>query len=153
MAPRYNGPLLVLLKKLIPKREKDPWEHVLSEEEIEAIFASKMELCVNCSHPESRSRWFCNKCGYPGGAYTPYMPYLYLHWLGWLFRSSVDGSVRLTKFNVCGLIIASLMQYGFFAPLYWYRLAGAATGHYLGKKKESGTPDLEDPSEERFDTE
>ena len=132
---KFNGPLAVWLKKLLSHGVEDPWVAELSEKETKEIFDEGNALCVNCVHPDSNPRWFCDYCGCPTGHYSPYMPFVYLYWIGWLFRSGVDGSVKLTKFRVLGFMVTSLMEYGFFVPLYWYRLAAASRGRYIQDKK------------------
>lgn len=132
----YRGPLAQWLKKVLSSDVEDPWVAVLGQEETERIFEQGSVLCTNCVHPESNPQWICERCGCPSGHYTPYMPFLKIYWVGWLFRSGVDGSVPTTKFRVLGLFLASVVQYGFFAPLYWYRLARASAGHFLLGKEE-----------------
>ncbi len=122
-------------KKAAQNQLHSPWESVLEPEEIEEIFSDRYPLCVNCVHPESAPIWICEKCGCPTGHYTPYMPYLKIYWTGWLFRSGVDGSVKLTPLRWTGFILSWLLNYGFFFPLYLYRLIRSYNGKHIVEKR------------------
>lgn len=126
-----------------------PWEAVLSAEEIEDACSDPYPLCINCLHPESAPIWFCHKCGSPTGPYSAYMPYLKIFWSGWLFRSGVDGSVKLNAFRTTGFILSSLITFGIFAPAYLFRFAQYAKGKPLIQKKElSYIPEESEPSDQ-----
>lgn len=139
---RYNGPLAKWLKKVILANAEgfsstelryieDPWLTVLGEEKTREIIEDGNALCVNCLHPESEPVIHCEYCGCTTGHYAVYMPYIYLFLIGRYFRSGVDGSVKLTKFRVVGLVVTCLVEYSIFAPFYLYRLYRAARGYHV----------------------
>lgn len=45
----------------------------------------------------------------PYGALLSLMPFAFLFWMGWLFRSAVDGSVKHTRFRIVGLALCSFI--------------------------------------------
>ncbi|MGJ8653358.1 MAG: hypothetical protein ACSHX8_08795 [Opitutaceae bacterium] len=125
---RFNGPLYHLLRRLWNVDAPNPYGTV---EFVEPADEPEVPLCLNCLVPEEGHQWICSNCGWPTSFHGSQMSYIDVFCMGALLRSGVDGSVKLTRFRMIGLIIYSIMQYSIFSPLYWYRLSQAKKGNYI----------------------
>lgn len=94
-------------------------------------------LCLNCAAPQGGHRWFCPKCGFPGGEYVVLMPYLQIFTVGEVLRRGVTGPPEKGFAIKAGLVVYSLTQYAVFAPLYWFWMARKARGKPIGERPET----------------
>jgi hypothetical protein len=78
--------------------------------------------------PQGPHRWFCPLCGYPTGDWVPMMPYLQGFVMGEFFRQGVTGPPEKRTGVQLSLFLFSLVEYGIFAPFYWYWMARRSVG-------------------------
>jgi hypothetical protein len=123
--PYLNGPLAAWLLSAVPGGHRDPWPPEFDQ----AVKDPKaVPLCINCLFPQGPDGWFCPHCGYPTGDYVAMMPYLQIFVVGELFRQGVMGPPVRHGGVQLFLVVFSLSQYGFFAPIYWYWMVRRAGG-------------------------
>ena len=125
-------PLLEALKR----RFCSPVE-VTAGIETEEVADDAIPLCTGCLCPLETETYFCRECDAPTGQYTTMMAYQYIWCMGRGFRAGTDPNSKLTPFQVVGYVLASLLQYGFFAPVYWVFLCRACLTSSKRKREES----------------
>ncbi|MEO5803975.1 MAG: hypothetical protein ABIR24_10620 [Verrucomicrobiota bacterium] len=132
-----------ILKKLnSPTISPDPWdESVAAEIEKE----DSKPICHRCLTPHDSSSDFCPRCGASVGQYTNWLPYPYLFSLGHMLRVGTSGDFKKTRLNVVGFFLLALVEYLFFAPIYWavffFKLSREPVG---SKTKQLPKPDSQD---------
>ncbi|HSH93073.1 MAG TPA: hypothetical protein VK968_02930 [Roseimicrobium sp.] len=97
----------------------DPWnDEVAAGMDAEDAKA----LCHQCLEAHDSSHDFCKDCGAPVGQYTNWLPFPFYFSIGHILRLGASGGYKETPFTVCGFILLGLAEYGWFAPVYWWRL-------------------------------
>jgi hypothetical protein len=98
-------------------------------------------LCYHCLEPHDRDANFCPDCGGPVGRYTNWLPYPYLFSIGHLLRTGTSGEFKRTPITITGFFLFSLVEYAFFAPIYWIQfLIGLAHRRPLPPAAPPGEP-------------
>lgn len=98
----------------------DPWAR---ETETLGDPAEAQPMCLRCLEPHPEGAEFCPHCCAPVGQFNNYNPYLYLFSLGDVLRTGTTGPLKRSWITVTGLVLLSLTQYVFLAPIYWILLA------------------------------
>jgi hypothetical protein len=95
----------------------DPWSA-----EIEASLhqADATPICHRCLSPYADDVWFCETCGAAVGPYNNYMPFVDIFSEGEVFRNGVNDRLKANPLIIGGYLLASLISYNIFAPVYWY---------------------------------
>lgn len=123
--PHFNGPLAQMLRRLAIHTPADPWPDELNA----AVRApTAVSLCINCLAPQSPPRWSCPHCAFPTGDYVAVTPYIQLFLVGEIFRQGVTGPPERRLGTQLFLVIFSLSEYAFFAPVYWFWMYRRAIG-------------------------
>ncbi len=101
------------------KLPPDPWS-----EEVEAQIQDDeaMVVCHHCLEAFELAPDFCPKCGTAIGPYNNVKPFEYIFSMGEMFRNGIGPNPNLSLLTRVGYILAALLQYGLFAPLYFFRM-------------------------------
>lgn len=97
----------------------DPWDEKIAAD-IEG--EEGVPVCHRCLVPHDPGVDFCPDCGAPVGTYTNWLPFPYLFSLGHSLRVGTDGSFKRTPFTIFGFMALGFVEYGVFAPIYWFML-------------------------------
>jgi hypothetical protein len=107
------------------KTPADPWP---TEIDVAVRDREAVPLCINCLFPQEAHRWFCPHCGFPTGDYVAVMPYLQVFVVGEVLRKGVMGPPERRIGVQLFLVLYSLAEYTFFAPIYWFWMLRRALG-------------------------
>lgn len=121
-----------------PVVRADPWP---AEVDAAVKAPSAVPLCTNCLYPQEHHRWFCPHCAFPTGDYVPLMPYLQIFVVGEVLRQGVSGPPERRPGVQAFLVLYSLTEYAFFAPLYWFWMLRRAQGKPLRPARPPLAPD------------
>jgi len=140
MTSRYQRPLAIALRRWWNAASHvgrlDPW----SKEVDEAVRSPEAQpVCSNCLMPQEHHFWFCRECGRPTGEYLTVMPYLQLFVVGEILQRGVVGEPERRGWVTFGFIVISVVEYAFFAPLYWFWMYRRAVGRPICDR---GRPEL-----------
>lgn len=142
-SPRYNGPLARWLRASL-RPTPDPWP---AEIAADANRAEAQPLCLNCVTPHARHQRFCPTCGYPVDNLLALNPYLQIFVIGEVARRGVQGAPEKRVGVWLFLIVFSGMQYGVFAPVYWYWLLRRAAGRPIALEQRNWPRVMADDTE------
>lgn len=120
-------------------RQADPWPA-----EIDAAVRAPgaQPLCINCLYPhEGPHQWFCPHCKYATGDRVPLMSYLYIYPMAEMMRRGVMGSPERRVGTQVFLAAAALVQYSFFAPVYWFWMFRRARGRPICHERRVDIPE------------
>jgi hypothetical protein len=135
----FGAVLWAFVRWLTAKPESpDPWD-----EEIAADLetGNGTPLCHHCLTPHHDSADFCPQCGAAVGLYTNYLPFPRLFSIGHTFRIGTNENFRRSFLTIGGFFFLSIFEYGFFFPVYWFRLI-----QNLSRSQPSSTDAAESPS-------
>jgi hypothetical protein len=121
---RFNGPLARIFRGA-SSTYADPWP---AELDMAVREPNAVPLCVSCLTPQAPHQWFCPRCGFPTNDFVPLMPYLQIYVVAEVLRRGVTGPPERRLGTQVFLVIFSLKQYAFFAPLYWFWMLRRAQG-------------------------
>ena len=102
-----------------PPRRPDPWDEAIT---LELAEGNGTPLCHHCLTPHDPSVDFCPQCGAAVGLYTNYLPFPRLFSIGHTFRIGTNENFKRSFLTIGGFLFLSLIQYGVFFPVYWFRL-------------------------------
>ena len=97
----------------------NPWSDEL---DAAARAPGAIPVCHRCTTPCEFPVWFCPSCGAAVGPYNNILPFIRIFSIGEALRSGVGPEAHFTPFRTVAYVALGLTQYGFLAPLYFFRL-------------------------------
>lgn len=97
----------------------DPWD---KEVATQLTTDDTIPICHHCLAPHGAADHFCPECGAAVGDCTTLLPFHYVFAMGHGLRVGTTEKFRRTPLTLCGFFLFGGLEYGLFAPVYWYRL-------------------------------
>lgn len=144
--PFFDGPLAVLVRRLVAHSPPDPWSP-----EIDAAVRAHdaVPLCPECLHPQEPAPRFCPHCQYPTGDFVPLMPLEQVYCVGEVLRRGVRGPGRNNLSQNVGFFLITICQYSILGVAYVFWLVAKAVGSPLDETRRRPLAVAEQPDDEQ----